>query len=124
MAIAAVGRFGSCAKPGAPVGDVRLEANKIAEMDVRARARAIRSANARAEFFCCFFIFNAWVEDGHKCAATCVGAQQAPHDCFRRVCLGVEPSEGSAMKLQGRASVNKKNQNSSGSRQTKFVGKK
>ena len=33
-----------------------MEASRIAEMDVRARARAIRSAKARAEFFCCFFM--------------------------------------------------------------------
>ena len=38
-------------------GDGRkLEANKIAEMDVRARASAIRSAKARVEFFSFFFI--------------------------------------------------------------------
>ena len=34
-----------------------MEASRIAEMDVRARARAIRSAKARAEFFCCFFMW-------------------------------------------------------------------
>ena len=82
MAIDVVGRFGCCVKPGAPVGNVRLEASKIAEIDVKARARAIRSAKARVEFFCCFFIFSAWVEYGEKCAPTCVGAQQAPHDSF------------------------------------------
>ena len=50
-------RFGCCSPPAAPVEDVRLEANKMAEMDIKASARAIRSAKARAEFFCCFFMW-------------------------------------------------------------------
>ena len=46
-----------------PAADGRkLEANKIAEMDVRARASAIRSAKARVEFFSFFFILFGGVE--------------------------------------------------------------
>ena len=41
---------------GPAAGGRSVEASRIAEIDVRARARAIRSAKARAEFFCCFFM--------------------------------------------------------------------
>jgi hypothetical protein len=40
---------------GPATGGRSVEASRIAEIDVRARPRAIRRANACAEFFCCFF---------------------------------------------------------------------
>jgi hypothetical protein len=53
-----VGLFGC----GPAAGGLKLEANKMAEIDVRARASAIRSANARVEFFSFFFILVGGVE--------------------------------------------------------------
>src|ERR1044071_10388417 len=47
---------------GRAAGGRSVEANKIAEIDVRARARAIRSAKACAEFFCCFFMWTWWMD--------------------------------------------------------------
>jgi hypothetical protein len=47
---------------GPVAGGLRLEANKMAEIDVRARARAIRSAKARVEFFSFFFILFGGLE--------------------------------------------------------------
>src|SRR5207244_11746946 len=42
----------------APPGEeVRLEANKIAEIEIRPRARLICNAEARTELSCFFFIF-------------------------------------------------------------------
>ena len=53
---------------GLAAGGRKVEANKIAEIDVRARARAIRSANALAEFFCCFFMWGgSWEIESQQC---------------------------------------------------------
>ena len=57
---------------GPVTGGLRLEANKMAEIDVRARAKAIRSANALAEFFSFFFIFFGGVESLDQ-MARCTG---------------------------------------------------
>ena len=43
---------------GPATGGRSVEASRIAEIDVRARPRAIRRANACAEFFCCFFMWS------------------------------------------------------------------
>jgi hypothetical protein len=48
---------------------LKLEASKIAETDIRARASVIWSAEARAESFCFFFIlyFSRGVRGREKC---------------------------------------------------------
>src|SRR5438132_6713510 len=64
----------------APPGEeVRLEANKMAETEIRPKARVICNAEARTELFRFFFIFffrwSSW-----KQAAFLPGAPQAPQE--------------------------------------------
>jgi hypothetical protein len=58
MATAGTGTFGSCAtRTGARVpDDAKLAHNKSAEINARARAKVIWSAEARRDSFCLFFM--------------------------------------------------------------------
>ena len=61
---------------GPVAGGLKLEANKMAEIDVRARASAIRSAKARVEFFSFFFILFGGLEvpgSNGECTRTASG---------------------------------------------------
>src|ERR1043166_9611678 len=55
----------------APAEEVRLEANKIAEIKIRPKASVICNAEARRELSCFFFIFFLWWGSGTpKCGAS------------------------------------------------------
>ncbi|PYJ17591.1 MAG: hypothetical protein DME96_05460 [Verrucomicrobia bacterium] len=64
----------------APPGEeVRLEANKIAESEIRPRARVICNAEARTELCCFFFIFFFRWSSGSE-RRFLLGTPQAPQE--------------------------------------------
>src|SRR5437870_13613239 len=64
----------------APPGEeVRLEANKIAESEIRPRARVICNAEARTELSCFFFIFFFRWSSGSE-RLFLLGTPQAPQE--------------------------------------------
>src|SRR5207244_12474621 len=68
----------------APPGEeVRLEANKIAESEIRPRARVICNAEARTELCCFFFIFFFRWSSGSE-RRFLLGTPQAPQEISLR----------------------------------------
>ena len=72
--------------PLAPAGEVvRLEANRMAENEIRPKARMICNAEARTELSCFFFIFFfRW--SSRKQAAFFHGTPQAPQEILLMFC--------------------------------------